>query len=522
MPGARRPGLEADVTRVVRGSAHMLALSLATNIISIVVFMFMTRKLAVAEMGVWTAMWMVLSVASLFITLISAPVKFISQAIGAGEDYGSIAASILLGRGAIAGAIALTCFTSSGWLSEWLLRTPDYALIFQLVGADIFLYNLYMSLNICLLGLNKTRDVFFSGTLACLYRQIYILVFMLLGQGLYGLALAWLIGDALACFYPAVILLTEGHLRLPSISEALRILSGVVKFSIPIFLTNLSTFILSWFDRAVILGQGNLEGLGIYQVASTAYGVLLAIPTAIGTAISPYYGEKFGGKKHEDVRLTTKAISKYLGLLFIPAALGLAALSHIVLFVFAGEAYARGYLILMMISVFGVTTMLTPSLLNYLITYERTIAYLAIKLSSAALGVILALFLLPVYGALGVALARSLASAVLAALCVLITREALEIEWSSILKCLLAGSVMASVVYIFQELTYNVYLLPAYVLLGAGVYGLMIRLLGVLNRDDIRAITSVFPGPLREISLKMLGFLASRAYEPGSIASESS
>ena len=51
--------MEDEVAQVARGSAYLLAMELATNIISITAFMFMVNFLAVEEMGIYTVMWMV-------------------------------------------------------------------------------------------------------------------------------------------------------------------------------------------------------------------------------------------------------------------------------------------------------------------------------------------------------------------------------------------------------------------------------------------------------------------------------
>ena len=494
--------MEDEVAQVARGSAYLLAMNLAMDIISVMAFMFMVNFLAVEEIGIYTVMWMVINIANLLPSLISAIVKFISQTVGAGEDPRPVLTSVLLGRALMGSAIGLSCAALSAQLSLFLLRTPDYAFVFQLLGIDIIFRILRGSLSSCLLGLNRPRDVSITGTVGELVRQALVISFLWMGYGLYGLLLAWLLGDALACVYPLAVLVSMRAIVRVPLGEAKRILSGIIKFSIPIFITNLVGFARGWFDKIIVLSSGNLGGLGVYNVALTAYNLLMAIPSSIGMAVSPYYGEKFGGGKHEDTRSMTRLASKYLSLLFIPASLGLAALSRMALGLL-GEAYEQNYEILMLVAVLGVYNVVPPLLTRYLIVYEKMCSYTVARVSSIAAGIGLALALMPDLGLLGVALAKSLSGLLLAVFCVLATWGEVGPDWRSIAKCLTAGSIMAVIVYVVQALTANIFLIPAYVLLGASIYVLAIRMLGVLSPEDIRSLTAILPKKVRKASLKL-------------------
>jgi len=502
--------VEDEIAEVARGSVYILAMNIAGILVSVISFKFMTVYLALQEMGVWAVMNMVLGIASLLMLVISTPVKFISQAIGAGEDPAAVASSVVLGRAAIGLVTGLFYAILSAWLSVVLLGTSDYAFVFQLLGIDVVFFALKTTLSVCLMGLNKPREYSISGYINALSRPLCVILFLLLGYGLHGLLLAWIISDVVGCAYPVLVLLSGKYLKRISFKEAHDMLSEMAKFSIPILITSAISFATAWFDKVMILSRRDLEGLGVYNVALTARNVLLSLPTSVAMAISPYYGMKFGGGEHEDVRRTTKAMSKYLGLLFIPASLGLAALSRSVLLVFCGEEYARYHELMALMSVMGVSSMISLLLIRYLVTYEKTLAYMLAGSSSTIMGVVLALALMPDLGLLGVALAKGTSSILLATLCVLATRKELKLAWGPIFKCLLAGAVMASLVY-FVQLHYSaLVLLPLHILFGMLIYGLIIKLLGVLDEQDIRAIASILPGSLKGPFIKLGMFFSKR------------
>lgn len=78
-----------------------------------------------------------------------------------------------------------------------------------------------------------------------------------------------------------------------------------LKFSGPLFLTVVVAFFYGWFDRAVLLTFVPLGELAIYNVAHMAYGVLATIPSALSTALFPYYGERYGRDEHEAIKAGT-------------------------------------------------------------------------------------------------------------------------------------------------------------------------------------------------------------------------
>lgn len=72
----------------------------------------------------------------------------------------------------------------------------------------------------------------------------------------------------------------------------------------------------------------------------------------------------------------------------------------------------------------------------------------------------------------------------------------LSLDVKGISKILVAAGVMAAVILVMQIPFYNKLLLPVYVLVGGGVYVLMLRLLRAVTEEDLTLIENYLGGRL--------------------------
>jgi len=125
-----------------------------------------------------------------------------------------------------------------------------------------------------------------------------------------------------------------------------------------------------------------------------------------------------------------------------------------------------------------------------LLTLEKTRTSSSITILSVLIGVATAAFLMPLSGMVGASVARGLAMIVSSTMIIIVLMKnvRLSLDVKGILKSLVAGGVMAAVVLAIQVPFYNKLLLPVYVLVGGGVYILMLRLLRAVTEEDLTLI----------------------------------
>jgi len=237
-----------------------------------------------------------------------------------------------------------------------------------------------------------------------------------------------------------------------------------------------------------------------------AFSVLKAMATALGQSLFPFYGMAYGRRAQEAIASGMKRASRYTMIIVFPLALGLLSTSRPVITLFAGQSYEPGWIVLAILSVFGITYGLSPTFAGLLLIHEKTREVLLLSF----IPVISSLALLPsiwILGLSGLALMRgtSLALTLLLTAYFLSKVIKIEIDKQAFIKALISSAVMAAVVSGVQQIYYSGFLLPAYVLIGTSIYLAGIKVLKVLSKADMELMEQILGERTAKYIMKILG-----------------
>jgi O-antigen/teichoic acid export membrane protein len=248
-----------------------------------------------------------------------------------------------------------------------------------------------------------------------------------------------------------------------------------------------------------------LATLGIYTAAVTAFGVLTGIANAFSNTLFSGYSALQGEDRRETLERGVFLGSRYLALVITPLAFGLLATSRIALAAFVGQPYVAGTLPLMILTAVYALTLVGTALAPLFLARGETFAYSGISIISVAVSFAVAFVLVPVSGMIGAALARGLAMVLSLAVTIWLLRRKVtfKLDLSAVVKSITASGVMAFIVALVQIPLTKAILLPAYALLGAVVYLMMLRLLRAVKVEDMELARSFFGGRL-EFASKLL------------------
>jgi O-antigen/teichoic acid export membrane protein len=70
-------------------------------------------------------------------------------------------------------------------------------------------------------------------------------------------------------------------------------LAKLLRFSFPLYLASVVSFLYSYYDRVVVLAFLPLSDVGIYDVAYKVFSVLIAFTAPFSSALFPYYGSAY-------------------------------------------------------------------------------------------------------------------------------------------------------------------------------------------------------------------------------------
>ncbi len=498
-----------DASDVASGSMYLTVQNVFTNLIGVFGLTYLARAITQEQMGMLTA----LTLASSFIQMISdfglatSLPKFVSELKGRGEDLSAHILAAVIFKIPVTLLPCLVLYIFSGEVSSVLFGAADRYDLVRLAALDSLILASAPVLNSILLGAGRMRKMAISAIFSTVVRWLIIVFLLMSGYGFYGTVIGWIAGDLVLLLFlsaSSIRLLRHGE---KMFSRSFSLILNILKFSWPLFVATIVTFLYAWYDRAIILAFLPLTDLGIYDVSYRAFGVLAALAMALGSALYPYYGMAYGKKDHQAIASGIKRATRYTVIIVFPLAFGLLSMANPVITIFAGQQYQSGWSVLAILAAFGLVYGLLPAFTGLLVIYEKTKTVLLLSL----VPVVASLGLLPllwVIGLNGLAAMRGASLFVTLLLTVYFLSKIVkvEVDKQAMLKALVSSAIMATVVFIAQQVRYSMTLFPFYVLMGAAAYFGCIRLLKVFDRQDFQLMERTVGKRLTAVFIKILGY----------------
>lgn len=496
-----------DASKVAIGSIHLTLQNVITTLIGIVGIAFLARTITQEEMGILAAVTLITSLIQLAsdFGLSSSLLKYVSELKGKGQDYSAHFISALTFRTPVAFVLCLLfLFVSGSFLTAFFRTDPR---LIPLIAIYSIIYALEPPFHSLLLGLGQMKKVAICGITMTAARWIVILALVNAGHGLYGAMIGYVTGElTLLLLFVAstakLVTFQEGLL-----SKSAKLIPQLLKFSWPLFLSAIVSFLYAWYDRMLLLAFLPLADVGVYDVSYKAFGVLAAMAASLGSPLFPYYGMAYGRKDHKAINQAIKTATRYTMLIVFPLTLGMLSTAKPIITLFAGDQYLQGWTILVILSVFGLVLGVSPAFTGLLLIYEKTKTVLFLSF----IPVISSLALLPtlwVSGLNGLATIRGASMVFTFALSLYVLSKIVkvEIDKQALVNSLATSTVMAAIVLAIQQLYYSKFLLPAYALIGATIYFAGIRVLKTLNKADIELMRQIVGKKLARHLARILGY----------------
>lgn len=281
---------------------------------------------------------------------------------------------------------------------------------------------------------------------------------------------------------------------------------SIAPYMVSVMLSGLIGFGVSQSDRLLAFVQTGLVNLSVYNIAAVAASVAAFAPIAVTNALLPTMATLTGSDAHPARTKLMRDYTRYVSLVALPAGFGLAALSPLLLIVFGAQYTSGGSLVAVMSLAIGLTAVSSVYASDLLATGRTSLFLLANALGLATL-VILSYLLVPTFGLLGIAYARSFMLAVsLLAFCFFL-RNSRELVLDSVgyAKSLLSSVAMFAIVYGTVEavsphilsrgehVVFSIAMIP----FGAVIFLLVMKLTRAFTSDDFDFLSRLLPGSLR-------------------------
>ncbi len=419
-------------------------------------------------------------------------IKFVSEYIGKGQNeiargIGKLVllVGVMLGvLGSLSSFVILPLFFP-------LLLEPGYSITLELL-VSIYVFPLILQQFVlsAFMAVEKFVETSVLIVLQSLFSYGGAVAFLLNGFGLPGIIAGLILGHLVSLPIGGILL---RRTYVGGIEK--RAIRPILAHSIPLMGSDVTVYLSQYLDRYILLLFLGQFALGLYAPVMIVISALALIVDPIRLALFPRFGMIRGSTGSTSLQAPVLFASRIVFFLVTPVAFGIAAFAEPCIVVFVGERFVGAAVALTVISITLGFTSGNLLLVNVLMVTDRTRVFMAISTIAILLDAAVSFLLIPSLGVVGAAIARStffLASFLITALYVDSSLK-IRLDYMTMMKSTTAGISMIVVVVLIQQIVPSTAGLVFSVLIGALVYLMATRSLGILTLDDVEIIASTLP-----------------------------
>ena len=326
-------------------------------------------------------------------------------------------------RGTILMSLALVAITSSTagvglwWASDWVAHAifdkPDLAPALRGFSASLPAYSLLLLLTACARGLRHIG--YYSGMTHMVHPlgvMLFIAVSFAIGMKLDGVLWGFGLSTVLSCLlmflglrriFPSLLALREGF----QFSSA-----RILIFSSQVLFKDLSSRVLTHLDRLMLGILGLASDVGIYGMSAFIGHRIDFFQRMFNSIFAPMISALYYQGKRSDMIRIFQTVSKWTLMLTLPVFFTFIFLGHAILEIF-GKDFQAGWITLTVLSVGNLINIGVGPVGHMLIMTGRPGLELINGWLAGLVNIVLNLWLIPRYGALGAAWATAMTVALL-------------------------------------------------------------------------------------------------------------
>ena len=435
--------------------------------------------LLLATVGIFTSIFS--------LGLLQASQHFISYYLGKGE-YSKIRAFVFktVIYGTISSLVAmLSLIILSSYISGVFFHTFSFTGTIQLLSVYLFALIMFGVLSGILLGMQRFRRAAFVSIFASTLS--YGLAGMLLFQYHTDemIVAGWMIGYALGTLLLAI---SAIHISLRHPKEVLRFsYKEVMLYSTPILFSGIMGTSAAYIDRFVVAFFINVSTLGIYNFVLLVSSALSLFLTPLYNVLLPKLSELFSQKDKASIIKGVKLSTNLINFIYVPAALGAAALSGRIIILLSQTQYLSATVPMGIFLIISAMFITSGVLVQTVSSIRKTPIFVLSASTTLASNIILSIFLIPPFGIIGAAISNS--SVTVLTFFILLWYTRLNgysgLDFVATLKVWFVAGTMAMVVFIAStEMPGNLIYLTILIALGITIYLALARVARVFSVED--------------------------------------
>lgn len=472
------------------------------TIVSLVTFGLIARVLTANELGVYG-----LTVSTTYLIGLTANFgikKAVIVRLSRGNDAGifwggMIYSSIISSLFSLVAVILMKYFMIFESIN---LPEVTYYLYFFLLM--IFSYRYYFTAG--LESLKKFHIISLYTSLGFIIYRILMLTFVLYGYSVYGVIIAWIIGELIS----TLPLINSTFVSFKNIEITIKgsEISDILKEAPSIYLSDLTLVLTEYGDR-ILTGIFGLYFLANFYIASTGAQSISSLAQALYSGLLPHIAEEYGVGGRKRLQEYLEQLSKFFFLFLSPMYLVSAVLGYPLMFIFVGPSYNVAVPLFQVIVLGLWLTSITPIVTTALIATGYSREAMISQLIGLFVDILILLGLYSYIGFLSAGFGKAFLYITSLAIGIYFLKKRVDIvpyQLHDILKTLIANILLGISLWILWIYTFRISLLPVYIISSLLIYLIYLRMLKIISKKDIRILEEELPlkGKIKNIIIKLI------------------
>ena len=483
------------------GVALQYAAVISMFIFSTLFYFIIAHLLSTTIVGSISLIYAMISIFSVFFVIgFSAGIEhFVSYHLSR-NNFGNVKSLIKkTGTFAIISAVIAyaVIFAVAPYIARILFHSFYFVEFIRISGIAIsgaILMNIFSSM---LLGLKQYR-IYSMGYLFVNISSYIIPIALLF---IFRTAICVIIGISIADFinagvYVSLLLKSYKLLGKSKKMEKIEPFATLIIYSLPLFFSSIMTTSGTYMDRIIVSYFINLSYLGIYNYALVIASVAAVLTMPISNLLIPKLSGYFSLDDRTGFRNTVKMLLNVSSLIYIPGAMGIAAVSKITLYIFAGPSYVIAYIpliIIMFVTSLFIGTVILASAVK---SVQKTRIFIFSSGAALLSNIILSIVLIPRFNIIGAGIAYSSMTTVNFAIVYSYARKLgiSNYDIIAVIKIWISSIILFIIIFAAQFfLPYNIFSEIFLILAGIAIYLLEIKFMKLIGVPEKEFIISVVP-----------------------------
>ncbi len=306
-------------SNIPRGTTLLVFQAVASSAMGFLLFFIMLRFFDTTEMGVYSGI--------VFLSALLNPMgslglnfalpRFISFFNSKHEQSNINRLLRYSGYLIIGSSVFLTIFLLlfAEFLSLLLFQTSNYTILFVISSFMTGLAVVNITIVGILSGYKYLKELAVILLVGHIFRIIVSGALVIGNWGPSAIFIGWIINHIIVISLTISVVFRKRSIKKDAIDISSFDMKHLLKFSLPLMVLSVFTYLTTSIDKAAILGAGSIEDLGIYTVATTLITLILSIiHSTLSMALIPV----FSSSNRERIKWITGKATKYLGIFVFP------------------------------------------------------------------------------------------------------------------------------------------------------------------------------------------------------------